>query len=132
MNLESIKTMPLWQNFTDLYRIVFMGLAKKAFSHRFYFQEINQLINQYIFFALRMFREMRYRPYCFHILISFINDNQQIDERTTYCHTEYIIFIPRRITKRKRKIVWINTGVNTRRRRGFHGYKPEKVSPVGP
>ena len=28
-------------------------------------QSINQSIHMNIFFALRMFREMRYRPYCF-------------------------------------------------------------------
>ena len=38
----------------------------------------------------------------------------------------FTIFIPRWITKRKREIVWINTGV--KKRRGFHGYKAEKVT----
>ena len=28
-------------------------------------QSINQSVHMNIFFALRMFREMRYRPYCF-------------------------------------------------------------------
>ena len=58
-----------WQNFTDLYRFVFMGLAKKSivFSPLLFSggQSINQSIHMNIFFALRMFREMRYRPYCF-------------------------------------------------------------------
>ena len=68
-----------------------------------------------------------------HIALSFIADNLKIHERTDYCHQStkfitscYYIFIPRWITKRKREIVWINTGV--KKRRGFHGYKAEKVT----
>ena len=52
------------QIYTDF---VLMGLAKKSIVFSpFLFsgsQSINQRMN--IFFALRMFREMRYRPYCF-------------------------------------------------------------------
>ena len=73
-----------------------------------------------------MFREMRNRP----IALSFITDNLKIHERTTYCNTEvqvFIIFIPRWITKRKREIEWINTGVNTRRRGGFMDINQRKL-----
>ena len=52
----------------ELYRFVIMGLAKKSIvfsSLLFSGQSINQSIHMNIFFALRMFREMGYRPYCF-------------------------------------------------------------------
>ena len=55
--------------------------------------------------------------------IGHIADNLKLHERTTHCNTEefitiFLIFIPRWITERKREIVWINTGVNTRSREG--------------
>ena len=60
---SAFKTGRTLQIYTDLS----MGLAKKSIissSLLFSGQSINQSIHMNIFFALRMFCEMRYRPYC--------------------------------------------------------------------
>ena len=58
----------------ELYRFIQIclhGTSKKSivFSPLLFsgVQSINESIHMNIFFALRMFREMRYRPYCFAI-----------------------------------------------------------------
>ena len=70
-NLSECQRHSKWQNSRELYIFVFMGLAKKriVFSLLSGGHSINQSIHMNIFFALRMFREMQYGPYCFVILL---------------------------------------------------------------
>ena len=75
-----------------------------------------------IFFALRMFREMRYNPYCCVI----ITDNLEIHNaltiaillQSTKFITSFYYIYTKMDNEKKGEIVWINTGVNTRRREG--------------
>ena len=73
-----------WQNFTDLYRFVLMGLAKTAsFSQRFYFQEVNQSINLYIW-IFSLLWECSLKCDMGHIALLFITDNLKINESLPY------------------------------------------------
>ena len=68
-----------------------------------------------------------------HIALSFITDNLKIHQRTTYCHTEYKVYNKfllylfqdgQKDTKRKERN---RVDKYKKKRRGFHGYNPEKV-----
>ena len=71
-----------------------------------------------IFFALRMFREMRYRPYCF--VIS--SPTQSIKKVFYYIYTK----IDNKQKERNRVDKYRSK--YKKKGRGFHGYKSEKVA----
>ena len=116
-----------WQNFTDLHRFVFMGLAKKSivFSSLLFSggQVINQSIHMNIFFAQRMFREMRYRPYCFVIHHLFI-----AKQSTKFITSFYYIYTKMDNKMKERNCVDKYRSKCKKKRRGFHGYKAENVT----
>ena len=89
-------------------------------------QSINQSIHMNIFCALRVFREMRYWPYCIVIHHRQTENTQAhylFPYRVQSLEQVFMIFIPRWIPKRK----WVNIGVNTRREGGFMDINQRKL-----
>ena len=87
-----------------------------------------------IFFALRMFREMRYRPYGF-VIHHRYSENTQTHyqlriaiQSAKFITSFYYIYTKMDNKKKERNRVDKYGSKYKKKKRGFHGYKPEKVT----
>ena len=92
-------------------------------------QSINQSIHMNIFFALRMFRKRRYRPYCFVIHHRLSENTRKHYLQSTKFITSFYYIYTKMVNKMKeRNCVDKCRSKCKKKRRGFHGYKVENVT----